>query len=154
MPSRSSRRVVSPSRAPGNTVLTATRSPVVVSVAAYTSPSPPLPSSASNRNRPCTVPASAPTIAPAYRARARYDGIRVGTPATKAAPKRLTGAKVGKYTLKDLLGQGAYGEVYAAEQKDGPNVAVKILDATHARDADAVARVKREDETAQRPRHP
>jgi len=78
----------------------------------------------------------------------------VGTPATKAAPKRLTGAKVGKYTLKDLLGQGAYGEVYAAEQKDGPNVAVKILDATHARDADAVERFKREGETAKRLQHP
>jgi len=78
----------------------------------------------------------------------------VGNPATKAAPKRLTGSKVGKYTLKDLLGQGAYGEVYAAEQKDGPNVAVKILEATHARDADAVERFKREGETAKRLQHP
>jgi eukaryotic-like serine/threonine-protein kinase len=90
----------------------------------------------------------------AYRAAARYDGRRVGPPATKAAPKRLTGTKVGKYTLKELLGQGAYGEVYAAEQKGGKNVAVKILDATHARDEDAVERFKREGETAKRLEHP
>lgn len=73
---------------------------------------------------------------------------------TKSALKRLTGSKVGKYTLTDLLGQGGFGEVYVGEQKNGPNVAVKILDAGHARDEDAIARFKREGETAKRLAHP
>ena len=78
----------------------------------------------------------------------------MSAPALKSAPKRLTNAKVGKFTLKDLLGQGGYGDVYVGEQKTGPNVAVKILDPTHARDEDAIARFKREAETAQRLEHP
>jgi len=79
----------------------------------------------------------------------------VGTPAVKSAsPKRLTGSKVGKYTLKDLLGQGGFGDVYVGEQKSGPNVAVKLLDSAHARDEDAITRFKREGETAKRLQHP
>ena len=58
----------------------------------------------------------------------------MASPATKSAPKRLTGTKVGKYTLKELVGQGGYGDVYVAEQKNGANVAVKLLDPSHARD--------------------
>jgi serine/threonine-protein kinase len=68
--------------------------------------------------------------------------------------KSLTGSKVGKYTLRDMLGQGGYGEVYLGEQKAGPAVAVKILDANHARDNDAIERFKREGETAKRLDHP
>ena len=75
------------------------------------------------------------------------------SPAAKPAPK-LIGSKVGKYTLKELLGQGAFGDVYLGEPKNGVNVAVKILDAVHARDADAVERFKREGETARRLDHP
>jgi serine/threonine-protein kinase len=78
----------------------------------------------------------------------------VASSATKTAPKRLTGSKVGKYTLKDLLGQGGYGDVYVGEQKSGPNVAVKILDAARSRDEDSIARFKREGATAQRLDHP
>jgi eukaryotic-like serine/threonine-protein kinase len=79
----------------------------------------------------------------------------VGSPAAKsAAPKRLTGSKVGKYTLDDLLGQGGFGDVYVGKQKTGPNVAVKLLDAAHARDEDAIVRFKREGETAKRLQHP
>ncbi|HEY5947684.1 MAG TPA: serine/threonine-protein kinase [Kofleriaceae bacterium] len=78
----------------------------------------------------------------------------MGTPAAKTAPKRLTGSKLGKYTLKERLGQGGYGDVYLAEQKRGVSVAVKILDASHARDEDAVERFKREGETAKRLEHP
>jgi eukaryotic-like serine/threonine-protein kinase len=78
----------------------------------------------------------------------------VGSSATKIAPKRLTGSKVGKYTLKELLGQGGYGAVYLGEQKAGPKVAVKLLDASHARDEDSIARFKREGETAKRLEHP
>jgi serine/threonine-protein kinase len=71
-----------------------------------------------------------------------------------SSPKRLVGAKLGKYTLKERLGQGGYGDVYLAEQKTGANVAVKILDDAHARDDDAVERFKREGETAKRLEHP
>jgi eukaryotic-like serine/threonine-protein kinase len=79
----------------------------------------------------------------------------VGTTAAKStAPKRLTGSKLGKYSIKELLGQGGYGAVYLGEQKTGPNVAVKVLDASHARDEDSIARFKREGETAQRLDHP
>jgi serine/threonine-protein kinase len=77
----------------------------------------------------------------------------VGTVAAKPS-KRPSGAKLGKYTLRDPLGQGAYGIVYLAEQKAGANVAVKVLDATHARDEDAIERFKREGETAKRLDHP
>ena len=62
--------------------------------------------------------------------------------------------KVGKYTLAQPLGKGGYGEVYAGVQKSGPRVAIKLLDPTHSRDDDAVARFKREAETAQRLDHP
>ncbi len=71
-----------------------------------------------------------------------------------ATPKRLTGQKVGKYVLGDLLGQGAYGDVYVGAAKNSQNVAVKLLDASAARDAEVVARFKREAETAQRLDHP
>jgi eukaryotic-like serine/threonine-protein kinase len=78
----------------------------------------------------------------------------VGAPAAKSASKRVIGPKVGKYTCKALLGQGGFGDVYLAEQKKGVNVAVKILDASHARDDDAIERFKREAETAKRLEHP
>jgi serine/threonine-protein kinase len=78
----------------------------------------------------------------------------VSTPASKPGSKRSTISKVGKYTLKQLLGQGGYGEVYAGEQKTGPRVAIKLLDSNHSRDDDAVARFKREAETARRLDHP
>lgn len=78
----------------------------------------------------------------------------MASPATKLGPKRLTGSKVGKYTLKELLGQGGYGAVYVGEPKRGSSVAVKVLDASRARDEDAIARFKREGETAKRLSHP
>jgi serine/threonine protein kinase len=71
-----------------------------------------------------------------------------------ATPKRLTGQKVGKYTLGELLGQGGYGDVYVGEQKDGPNVAIKVLEPSAARDEDVITRFRREAETAQRLDHP
>ena len=79
----------------------------------------------------------------------------MSAPATKTAgPKLMTGAKLGKYTLGELLGQGGYGDVYVGEAKDGPDVAVKVLAANNARDADAVTRFKREADTAARLDHP
>src|SRR3954468_22285014 len=83
------------------------------------------------------------------------DGI-VSAPAPKLAPvpKRLTGSKVGKYTLKEVLGQGGFGDVYVGEAKEGPNVAVKILASDAARDHDTVERFKREADTARKLEHP
>jgi len=74
-------------------------------------------------------------------------------PAQKPTP-RPTGAKVGKYMLKSMLGQGGYGEVHLGVPRTGPRVAVKILNAVASRDADTVARFKREADTARRLEHP
>jgi serine/threonine-protein kinase len=71
----------------------------------------------------------------------------------KIEDKQLRGQKVGKYTLRNLLGRGATGDVYAATSRGG-SVAIKLLDPTAARDADVIARFKREAETAQRLDHP
>jgi serine/threonine-protein kinase len=74
--------------------------------------------------------------------------------AQKPLAPRPTGAKVGKYTLQTTLGQGAYGEVHLGVPSSGPRVAVKILSATAARNADTVTRFKREADTARRLDHP
>ncbi|MDB4956372.1 MAG: hypothetical protein JWO36_3941 [Myxococcales bacterium] len=78
----------------------------------------------------------------------------MSAPALKPAQKRLTGSKVGKYTLKEILGVGGFGDVYLGETKDGPNVAVKILASDAARDDDTVERFKREADTARKLEHP
>src|SRR5689334_3502486 len=80
--------------------------------------------------------------------------LTVSAPAAKMSSKRLTGSKVGKYTLGDLLGQGGFGDVYVGETAEGRSVAVKILEANASRDADAVERFKREADTAKRLEHP
>ncbi|HEX3765760.1 MAG TPA: serine/threonine-protein kinase [Kofleriaceae bacterium] len=61
---------------------------------------------------------------------------------------------MGKYTLRAVLGQGAYGEVHLGVPSAGPRVAVKILSATAARDAETVTRFQREADTARRLEHP
>src|SRR5262249_40142097 len=68
--------------------------------------------------------------------------------------KRLTGSKLGKYTVASMLGAGGYGEVYAGKPATGRSVAIKVLDAARVRDADAIERFKREAETARRLEHP
>jgi serine/threonine-protein kinase len=78
----------------------------------------------------------------------------VTAPAQKTLTERLMGVKVGKYSLKAVLGQGAYGDVHLGVARTGPHVAVKILNATAARDEATVARFKREADTAQRLKHP
>ncbi|HEX2685103.1 MAG TPA: serine/threonine-protein kinase [Kofleriaceae bacterium] len=74
--------------------------------------------------------------------------------AQKPLVQHLTGGKVGKYTLKAVLGQGGYGDVHLGVPRTGPSVAVKILHATASRDEDTIARFKREADTAQRLDHP
>jgi serine/threonine protein kinase len=78
----------------------------------------------------------------------------VTAPAPKTLTPRPTGAKVGKYALKAILGQGGYGDVHLGVPRTGPKVAVKVLNATASRDADTVTRFKREADTAQRLEHP
>jgi serine/threonine-protein kinase len=72
----------------------------------------------------------------------------------KTASKRPTGAKVGKYTLTQVLGQGGYGDVHLGVALAGEKVAVKILNANASRDEDTVTRFKRESDTARRLEHP
>ena len=74
--------------------------------------------------------------------------------AQKSSAQRPTGGKVGKYTLKSILGQGGYGDVHLGVPSSGPQVAVKILNANSLHDEGAVARFKREADTAQRLEHP
>jgi serine/threonine protein kinase len=78
----------------------------------------------------------------------------VSAPAQKLPGQRPTGAKVGKYTLKAVLGQGGYGDVHLGVPSTGANVAIKILHASAARDEDTVARFQREADTARRLKHP
>ncbi|HET7505418.1 MAG TPA: serine/threonine-protein kinase [Kofleriaceae bacterium] len=78
----------------------------------------------------------------------------VTTPARKTPAKRPTGAKVGKYTLSAILGQGAYGDVHLGVPRAGSRVAIKILNANASRDTDTVTRFKREADTARRLDHP
>jgi eukaryotic-like serine/threonine-protein kinase len=73
---------------------------------------------------------------------------------SKSGAKRGHAAKVGKYTLALPIGKGGYGEVFVGVQKSGPRVAIKMLDASHCRDEDALLRFKREAETARRLEHP
>jgi serine/threonine protein kinase len=74
--------------------------------------------------------------------------------AQKLASQRPTGAKVGKYTLKAVLGQGGYGDVHLGVPTAGPSVAVKILNPDAARDEESIERFKREADTARRLAHP
>jgi serine/threonine-protein kinase len=78
----------------------------------------------------------------------------VTAPAPKTLAQRPTGAKVGKYTLKAILGQGGYGDVHLGVPRAGTKVAVKILNANASRDEDTVARFRREADTAKRLEHP
>jgi len=63
----------------------------------------------------------------------------------------LVGCVVGShYKVNRLIGQGAMGEVYAADGKSGEDVALKVLHAKAAQDPDLVARFQREAEIAAR----
>jgi serine/threonine-protein kinase len=78
----------------------------------------------------------------------------VTAPTQSSLAQRPTGAKVGKYTLKAVLGQGGYGDVHLGVPRTGAKVAVKILNANASRDEDTVARFRREADTAKRLEHP
>jgi serine/threonine-protein kinase len=72
-----------------------------------------------------------------------------------ADPGSLVGCVVGgHYKVNRLIGQGAMGEVYAADGKSGEDVALKVLHAKAAADPDLVARFQREAEIAARIQSP
>jgi len=62
-----------------------------------------------------------------------------------AEPGSLVGTVVGgHYKVRQLIGQGGMGEVYAADGKSGEMVALKVLHERAAQDPDLVARFRRE----------
>ncbi len=72
-----------------------------------------------------------------------------------AEPGSLVGCVVGgHYKVNRLIGQGAMGEVYAADGKAGEDVALKVLHAKAAEDPDLVVRFQREAEIAARIQSP
>src|SRR6187401_3058990 len=59
----------------------------------------------------------------------------------------MIGTKLGPYQILDKLGEGGMGEVFRAhDTKLGRDVALKVLPAHVARDADRLARFQREAE--------
>jgi len=65
------------------------------------------------------------------------------------------GDRLGPYEIKELLGAGGMGEVYLAEDtRLGRNVAIKVLPATFADDAERLARFEQEARAAAALNHP
>jgi serine/threonine protein kinase len=102
-------------------------------------------------------------VGPVYRPGSRKEFVTArarGASAILASsvarpPETLEGTRVGDYELGKLLGAGGAGHVYRATAKGKSRaVAVKVLAAELARDADAVERFKREAEAVQRLDHP
>ncbi|MGH9662562.1 MAG: serine/threonine-protein kinase, partial [Bryobacteraceae bacterium] len=67
----------------------------------------------------------------------------------------LTGTRLGPYEILELLGAGGMGEVYRAhDPRLGRDVALKVLSAVFARDADRMARFQREAQVLASLNHP
>ena len=67
----------------------------------------------------------------------------------------MIGLTIGSYTITAKLGEGGMGEVYRArDSKLGRDVALKVLPAAFARDADRLARFEREARTLATLNHP
>lgn len=65
------------------------------------------------------------------------------------------GDKLGPYEVLSLLGKGGMGEVYRArDAKLNRDVAIKVLPASFANDADYIARFQREAQTLASLNHP
>lgn len=72
-----------------------------------------------------------------------------------AAENSLTGRRIGPYTVREEIGRGGMGVVYAAEdERLGRDVALKMLPAAYSRDAVARERLAREARAAAALSHP
>lgn len=75
-----------------------------------------------------------------------YNGRRVGL---------TSGSKLGAYDIQSPLGAGGMGEVYrATDTKLGRDVALKVLPAEMAQDAERLARFRREAKVLAQLDHP
>lgn len=83
---------------------------------------------------------------------------RPSAPAANPQPVELVlgpGGRVGKYELKDKLGQGTFGLVFIAHDHDlDRDVAVKILNPSHATNGDILHRFLQEARASARIAHP
>ncbi|HEY6784144.1 MAG TPA: serine/threonine-protein kinase [Gemmatimonadales bacterium] len=70
------------------------------------------------------------------------------------APTDLVGQTLGPYAIEQLLGQGGFAWVFAAREKDGTPVAVKVLKPRYANDPQFAPRFRNEAKTASQLEHP
>jgi eukaryotic-like serine/threonine-protein kinase len=70
------------------------------------------------------------------------------------APTDLVGQTLGPYSLERLIGQGGFAWVFAARERDGTPVAVKVLKPRYAGDPQFEARFRNESQTASLLEHP
>ena len=80
------------------------------------------------------------------------DGEGAPDPAEDLVDKVIGG---GRYKIKGIIGRGGMGVVYSAMHLElDQEVAIKVLPASYARDAETLKRFEREAKTASRVRHP
>jgi serine/threonine-protein kinase len=83
------------------------------------------------------------------------DGRTLGPDEEAPRPLLAPGTRVGDYRLDRLLGQGTFGDVYAAAHvESGQQVAIKLLLDAFCSDAQLVARFTAEARAVSRVRHP
>ncbi len=89
-----------------------------------------------------------------YRLRFNLNELNKGQgPQSISNPGLLTGRKLGKYQVLDVIGNGGMGEVYRGFA-DGQVVAIKILNERRAGEADFRSRFAREAQSTSKLNHP
>jgi len=107
-----------------------------------------------------THPPRSPALTPAGATRAALPARAASPPrddlAAAPAPQQLVGTVVdGRYRIERVLGTGGMGAVYEAEHIEiGKKVALKVLHPQFSRQADLVARFRREARAASKVGHP
>jgi serine/threonine-protein kinase len=76
------------------------------------------------------------------------------TPSIPSAPHELLGRTLGPYRLERLLGQGGFAWVFLGRDREGHEMAVKVLKPRYAGDPQFEPRFRHESETAARLDHP